>query len=117
MSLRQIGIKFESLAASRVRLIQVVLAAVPVHVEEGAAIRHPGVCAGIRWVNNDGAGKHLPGKIKSLASKLVEILTSPQVIVVGLCALGRLAGDGLFFLRRKRDAQGLADAPGDFVLD
>ena len=68
-------------------------------------------------VNHDGAGEHMPGKVKSLAAELVEILPPPQVIVVGLCAFGRLPGNRLFFLRGERNAQSLADAAGDLVLD
>jgi hypothetical protein len=47
----------------------------------------------------------------------VEELAAAQVIVIRLGIVGLLAGYGLFFLGRELDAQSLADAASDFVLD
>ena len=45
------------------------------------------------------------------------VAPSAQVEVVGQRIFRGLARDGFFFLRRQRDAQGLGDAPRDFLLD
>src|SRR5271156_5327947 len=68
-------------------------------------------------IDDDGAGAHLAGEVKNFAGKLVEELAAAQVVVIRLGIVGLLAGYGLFFLRRELDAQSLADAASDFVLD
>ena len=116
MSFGQFGIELQSLAARGLRFVQIVFVAVPIHVKKRAAIRHAGIGAGIVRINHDGAGEHLPRKIKSLAPELVEKLAPSQVIVICLGIFGLLARDRFFFLRRKLDPQRLADAARDFVL-
>src|SRR5262245_36554289 len=117
MRLRQFGVQLKSLAARSLRLVQIVFTAVPIHVEERAAVRHACKRAGILRVDDDGSRKHLPRKVKTFSPELVKKLASPQVVVVSLRIFGLSAGDGFLFLRREFYAQGLADAARDFILN
>src|SRR2546430_4894058 len=80
MSFGQLWIQLQSFAARSLRFVQIVLAAVPVHVKKRTAVRHAGIRTSVVGVNHDGAGEHLPGKVKTLAAKLMEELASSQVI-------------------------------------
>src|SRR5437667_11700130 len=51
-----------------------------------------------------------------LQAELAGIAAPAKVEIISLQIFGGLAGDDLLFFRRKRDAQRLRDAAGDFIL-
>src|SRR2546427_12372256 len=103
MSFGQLWIQLQSFAARSLRFVQIVLAAVPVHVKKRTAVRHAGIRTSVVGGNHDGAGEHLPGKVKTLAAKLMEERASSPGIVIRQGILGLLACNRFFFLRRKFD--------------
>ena len=61
--------------------------------------------------------EHLQGELEVLAGLAPRVALAAQVEVVGLQVFRGLDGQGLLFLRRQRDAQGLGDLARDFVLN
>ena len=81
-----------------------------------ARVRDAGVSQGKIRVEQDGHVEHLHRKFQVGTRLAARVAAAPQIRVVRLRILGRLARDGFFFLRRQRDAQRLRDASRDFVL-
>src|SRR3989304_9813525 len=89
-------IDLHGFAAGGVGLLQVVGAGVEIHVEKGAAVGNTSVSARILWIDDDGAGEHLPSELEPLLAELIEELPSLEIVVIGLNVhLGRLLDDRL----------------------
>src|SRR5689334_17824856 len=82
--LRQFGIELERLPAGRIGALQVGLAAVPVHIKEGTAVRDPGIGQGIARIDLDGPLEHPTSKLNSFAPELMKVLPPTEVVLVGL---------------------------------
>src|SRR5271169_2787242 len=65
-------------------------------------------------IERDGLLEHLYGELQA---ELAGIAATAEVEIISLQILGGLARDNLLFLRRKRNAQRLRDAPGNFLLN
>jgi hypothetical protein len=99
-------------------LLQVVLAGVEVHVEKRAAVGDTGIGPRIAGIDDNGAGKHLAGKLEPLLPELVEELAALEIEVVGLDVdLGGLLDHLLGLAGAQGHVQGVDDTLGDLVLD
>src|SRR2546422_2460782 len=70
MRLGELGVKFERLPARRIRRLEIGLAAVPVHVQEGTAVGDPGIPERVLRVALDRALEHAPGILDAGPAKL-----------------------------------------------
>src|SRR5436309_1968133 len=103
MSLRQLGVQFEGLATRRVRLLQVGLRGIPVHVQEGATVGDPGMGERVARVDLDRSLEHPTRILNTSVPKLVEELAPAQVVVIGLHVGRRHLLDGSLLLVAQHD--------------
>ncbi len=117
MSLGEIRLQLQRLAAGDLRLPQVELARVPVRVEYRAGVGHSRVRKRIFRIDLDRAIEHLPGVFYALAPPLMDVLPAAEIIVVRLDIDRSRLFDRLLLAFGEDHTQGLDDRLCDVVLN
>ncbi len=115
--LGDLGSEVKRLPARGFGALEIGAAAIPVHVQEGAAIGDAGEGERVVLVDVDGSFEHATRILDPGPAPLVKELPPAQVVLVGLDVFGRRLLDGPLFALAEHDSQRFDDVAGDLVLD